>query len=141
MPVRCLITNGQVWKYEYVVDPAVKRLQASGVPLEKITDAYDISFKERVKFQADVQNYVDMAISSTCNLPPWGSEANNEGNLGDNASLLLKYAKRLRGFTCYPDGCRGGQPLTRVPLEEALAQEGTVFEERDASCRNGVCGV
>jgi len=133
--------DGQVWKYEYVVDPAVKRLQASGVPLEKITDAYDISFKERVKFQADVQNYVDMAISSTCNLPPWGSEANNEGNLGDNASLLLKYAKRLRGFTCYPDGCRGGQPLTRVPLEEALAQEGTVFEEREDECLNGVCGV
>jgi len=131
----------KVWKYEYVVDPAVRRLQALGVPLEKITDAYDISFKERVKFQADVQNYVDMAISSTCNLPPWGSEANNEDNLAANARMLLKYAKRLRGFTCYPDGCRGGQPLTRVPLETAMAEEGTVFEEREDECLNGVCGV
>ena len=57
------------------------------------------------------------------------------------ASILLKYAKRLRGFTCYPDGSRGGQPLTRVDLETALKQEGVVFEETENSCLNGVCGV
>jgi len=112
-----------------------------GIKLEHIQDSYDLSFKQRVKFQADVQNYVDMAISSTCNLPQWGSEGNNEETLKKNSAVLLSYAKRLRGFTCYPDGCRGGQPLTRVDLSEALGKEGQVFEETETSCVNGVCGI
>lgn len=129
------------WKYQYVVDGAVKRLLDQGVKMEDIQDSYDISFKDRVKFQADVQQYVDMAISSTCNMAPWGSEANNEDTLKTNAMTLLKYAKRLRGFTVYPDGCRGGQPLTSVPLDEALANEGIVYEERETECVGGVCGI
>jgi ribonucleoside-diphosphate reductase alpha chain len=132
--------NG-VWKYQYVVDGAVKRLLDAGVPLESIQDSYDLGFEERVKFQADVQNYVDMAISSTCNMPAWGTEKNNLTTLDAYSNILLKYAKRLRGFTCYPDGCRTGQPLTKVPLKEALAQEGKVFEEREAECVGGICGV
>lgn len=133
--------KGDVWHYEYVIDGAVRRLQEQGIPLEKIKDSYDISFKARVKFQADVQQYVDMAISSTCNLPEWGAAGNTEADLDKNSKILLRYAKRLRGFTCYPDGARGGQPLTRVTLEEALAQEGKVFEEIETSCINGVCGI
>lgn len=129
------------WLFQYVVDGAVKRLLEQGVKIEDIQDSYDLSFKQRVKFQADVQNYVDMAISSTCNMPAWGSENNNEDNVEKNAKTLLKYAKRLRGFTVYPDGCRGGQPLTRVELSEALANEGVVFEEKEAICIGGVCGI
>lgn len=129
------------WMYQYVVDGAVKRLLDQGVSVDKIKDSYDLSFKQRVKFQADVQNYVDMAISSTCNIPQWGSEKNNKDTLSDYQETLLKYAKRLRGFTCYPDASRGGQPLTQVPLEEALANEGTVFEETERECLNGVCGL
>lgn len=131
----------KAWVHQYVVDGSVKRLLEKNVPLEIIKDSYDITFKQRVKFQADVQNYVDMAISSTCNLPAWGSETNNESNLKDNAKTLLKYAKRLRGFTCYPDGSRGGQPLTRVNLDVALKNEGVVFEEVQNECVNGVCGL
>jgi ribonucleoside-diphosphate reductase alpha chain len=133
--------KGKDWVYEYVVDGTVKRLLEKGVKLEHITDAYDISFQERVKFQADVQQYVDMAISSTCNMDSWGSAENNEETLVKNAKVLLKYAKRLRGFTCYPDGARGGQPLTRVDLDEAMKQEGLVFEEKEQDCLNGVCGL
>jgi ribonucleoside-diphosphate reductase alpha chain len=133
--------KGEVWHYEYVVDASVKRMKDAGVDINSIQDAYDLTFKDRVKFQADVQNYVDMSISSTCNLPPWGSEFNNEEILEKNSKVLLKYAKRLRGFTCYPDGSRGGQPLTRVELGEALSNEGVVFEEREHECIGGVCGV
>ena len=82
-----------------------------------------------------------MAISSTCNLPEWGSEENNEATLKKNSKVLLRYAKRLRGFTAYPDGCRGGQPLTRVSLEEALSQEGVEYEEKEHECVGGVCGI
>ena len=127
--------------YQYVVDGSVKRLLEQGVKIENIKDSGDLTFKQRVKFQADVQNYVDMAISSTCNIPSWGSEGNCESNYEKNAATLLKYAKRLRGFTVYPDGCRGGQPLTRVSLEEALRDEGKVFEESENECLNGVCGL
>jgi ribonucleoside-diphosphate reductase alpha chain len=129
------------WMFQYVVDGAVKRLLQQGVHIENIQDSYDLDFKQRVKFQADVQNYVDMAISSTCNMPSWGSEKNNEKNIEKNAQILLKYAKRLRGFTVYPDGCRGGQPLTQVSLQEALENEGVVFEEQMTECVGGVCGV
>jgi ribonucleoside-diphosphate reductase alpha chain len=129
------------WMFQYVVDGAVKRLLDKGVNIENIKDTYDLDFKQRVKFQADVQNYVDMSISSTCNMPAWGSEKNNETTLKVNSEILLKYAKRLRGFTCYPDAARGGQPLTSVPLEEALSQEGIVFEEKENDCLNGVCGL
>ncbi len=127
--------------HQYVVDGATKRLLDQGVKAEAIQDSYDLSFKQRVKFQADVQNYVDMAISSTCNLPPWGSDKNNEANLQKNADILLKYAKRLRGFTVYPDGARGGQPLTQCDLTEAMNNEGKVFEEQEYNCVNGVCGL
>jgi len=137
---RRYLDNGK-WKFQYVVDGAVKRLLDKGVKLEDIRDSFDIPFSKRVKFQADIQNYVDMAISSTCNLPGWGTDLNGEKTLEKNSKILLKYAKRLRGFTCYPDGSRGGQPLTRVSLEEAMSKEGMVFEEREHECVGGVCGV
>jgi ribonucleoside-diphosphate reductase alpha chain len=133
--------KGKTWKYQYVVDGAVKRLLEQGIPVENIIDTYDITVKERIKFQADIQQYVDMAISSTCNLPAWGSDNNNEETLREHMDLLLHYGKRLRGFTCYPDGARGGQPLTRVSLEEALEQEGMEFEEKEHECLGGVCGI
>lgn len=129
------------WFYQYVVDGSVKRLVEHGVPMERIKDSYDLSFKQRVKFQADIQNYVDMAISSTCNMEHWGSETNNATTVKDNAKTLLKYSKRLRGFTSYPDGCRTGQPLTRVGLDEAIKAEGVVFEEKETECVGGICGI
>ena len=133
--------TGQDWKYQYVVDGSVKRLMSAGVKIEDIKDSFDIPFKDRVKFQADIQQYVDMAISSTCNMPAWGSPENNESTLEKHAATLLKYAKRLRGFTVYPDGCREGQPFTRCDLQEAINSEGVVFSESEAQCVNGVCGT
>lgn len=133
--------KGKDWVFQYVVDGTVKRLMDKGIKVDQIQDSADLTFKQRVKFQADVQNYVDMAISSTCNLAAWGSDTNNEETLKKNSKTLLRYAKRLRGFTCYPDGSRGGQPLTRIKLETALGKEGVVYEESEDQCVGGVCGV
>jgi ribonucleoside-diphosphate reductase alpha chain len=83
-------------------------------------------YERRIKFQADVQDYVDMAISSTINLPTPEQQSFTEDEF---ASVLGKYAHRLRGFTCYPDGARGGQPLTSVPFEEAKGKLGQEFDE------------
>ena len=86
-----------------------------------------------------------MAISSTINLAAWGTKTNNEDKVIDFATTLAKYAHRLRGFTCYPDGSRGGQPLTPVPYKEAIDKVGTEHVEMhdicDISGKGGSCGV
>ncbi len=142
---RRYLTDGTKWKYEYVVDTTADQLiKEYGLDPSKIETAYGLSndYEKRLKFQADIQDYVDMSISSTINLPEWGSKGNNETKVKDFAETLSKYAPRLRGFTCYPDGSRGGQPLTEVPYEEAIKHKGTVFEENiDRACVSGVCGV
>jgi ribonucleoside-diphosphate reductase alpha chain len=143
---RRYLTEGTRWKYEYVVDATADRLiKEYSVDPEKIDTAYKLStdYERRIKFQADVQDYVDMSISSTINLPQWGSESNNEDRVTHFAEILAKYAPRLRGFTCYPDSARGGQPLTEVSYEEASNNKGVVFSEHDLcdiTNRGGTCG-
>lgn len=135
------------WKYEYVVDATADRLiKEYGLDPESIDTAYKLSndYERRIKFQADIQNYVDMSISSTINLPQWGTETNNETRVSEFAATLAKYAPRLRGFTCYPDGSRGGQPITECDYDTAVANKGTVFEEHDVCSitgHGGTCGV
>lgn len=148
---RRYLTNGTQWNFEYVVDGAAKELiELYGADPDKIESSIDLAndYERRIAFQADVQDYVDMAISSTINLPAWGTELNNESGVKDFANTLAKYAHRLRGFTCYPDGARGGQPLTSVPYSEAIQNLGTSFEESvqthdicDISGKGGSCGV
>ena len=144
---RRYLTNGTVWKYEYVVDATAERLiKDYSLNPDAIDTAYKLSsnYEQRIKFQADIQDYVDMSISSTINLAPWGSEDNNDSKVEDFTGVLAKYAPRLRGFTCYPDGSRGGQPLTECSYSEAAANVGTVFTEHDIcdiSGHGGSCGV
>jgi len=142
---RRYLTDGTKWKYEYVVDATADQLiKEYGLDPNKIETAYGLShdYEKRLKFQADIQDYIDMSISSTINLPSWGSKGNTEQDVGRFAETLSKYAPRLRGFTCYPDGSRGGQPLTEVPYEEAIKHKGIVYEENiDRACVSGVCGI
>ncbi len=139
---RRYLKNGDKWHYEYCVDATAEMLVQSGVNPDKIQTAYGLSndYERRLKFQADVQDYVDMSISSTINLPEWGSKSNNASHVQGFAETLAKYAPRLRGFTCYPDGSRGGQPLTEVPYSEAIKHKGIVYEENNM-CKDGVCGI
>ncbi len=143
--------KGTKWHYQTVVDGAAQELiQLYGADPNKIESAVDLSenFEKRIKFQADVQDYVDQSISSTINLPAWGSKFNNPDTVGPFAETLASYAHRLRGFTVYPDGARGGQPLTSIPYKEALETLGEEFEEHieahdicDISGKGGSCGV
>jgi ribonucleoside-diphosphate reductase alpha chain len=138
------------WVYQYVVDNAAQELiDLYGTDPSEIESALDLAsdYERRIKFQADVQDYVDMSISSTINLPAWGDKLNNENTVEDFAKTLASYASRLRGFTCYPDGSRGGQPLTSVPYTEAVEKLGEEFEEHiqahdicDISGSGGTCG-
>lgn len=148
---RRYLKGGNKWHYQYVVDSAAQEIiDMHGVKPESIESALDLAedYKRRMKFQADVQDYVDMSISSTINLPQWGSKLNNEDTVDDFADALASYAHRLRGFTVYPDGCRGGQPLSSVPYSEAADKLGEEFEESiethdicDITGHGGSCGV
>lgn len=137
------------WHYQYVIDGTAKLLiQKYGLDPESIETAVDLAndYERRIKFQADVQDYVDMSISSTINLPKWGTELNNDTRVTDFAQTLAKYAPRLRGFTCYPDGSRGGQPLTSVSYNEAKLHEGKEFKEEfhdicEIGGKGGTCGI
>lgn len=142
---RRFLTEGTKWKYQYVVDgTAASLISQYGVDPSSIESALDLStnYEQRIKFQADVQEFVDMSISSTINLPQWGSKENNESKVTEFAGILAKYAPRLRGFTCYPDGSRGGQPLTAVPYDEAMKHKDVIYEEMDICdlTGGGTCG-
>jgi len=139
---RRYVKDGDRWHYEYCVDSTADILIKQGIDPEKIETAYKLSgdYEKRIKFQYDCQQYVDMSISSTLNLPAWNSKHNNESLVPHFAETLAKYAPGLRGMTCYPDSSRGGQPLTEVPYKEAILHKGVVFEENDA-CKGGVCGI
>jgi len=139
------------WKFQYVVDGAAQELMdLYGADPDKLEGAVDLAsdWERRIKFQADVQDFVDMSISSTVNLPAWGSKENNEDKVEDFTACLANYASRIRGITCYPDGSRGGQPLTPVPYKEAVSKLGETFEEHvevhdicDISGKGGTCGA
>jgi ribonucleoside-diphosphate reductase alpha chain len=143
---RRYLKDGTRWHYEYVVDATADHIiKEFGVKPEAIETAKALSSdpERRIKFQADVQDYVDMSISSTINLPQWGSKENNESLVPKFAGVLAHYAPRLRGFTCYPDGSRGGQPITEVAYQEAMKHKGVVFEENDVCLitgKGGTCG-
>lgn len=128
-------------RYQYVIDPTAQRLiENHGVDPHSIEDAYMLSYnvEKRVEFQAWVQRWVDHAISSTINLP---YAIEDEEEAGWFADMLIKHLPGMRGITVYPDGSRGGQPLTMVPYEVAAAHVGVVFEEDEEKCRGGSCGV
>lgn len=137
--------KGSVWHYQYVLDPTAKRLIDAGTPWDSIEDAYSLAEnpERRVAFQAWLQQYVDHSISSTLNLPVWGSELNNEGRVQEFGKMLIQYLPKLRGITCYPDGARGGQPLTPVKYATAIKHVGEIFVEAMDICdltKGGSCG-
>ncbi len=141
---RRYLTDGTRWKYQFTVDSTAQYLIEQGISPDDIESSVDLAadYERRIKFQYDVQKYVDHAISSTLNLPAWGTDLNNEDKVDEFASVVAKYAHGLRGLTCYPDGSRGGQPITSVPYEEAIAKKNTVFEENsDEQCMSGVCSI
>jgi len=139
---RRFLDTDNVWKWQYVIDPIIEHLvEVEGVDPDDIEDAYMLSYnvERRIKFQAELQEYVDHAISSTINLPYPIIDADEVQGFGET---LMEYLPRLRGITCYPDGARAGQPLTAVSYAEAKGKTGVTYEDnRDSQCASGVCGA
>lgn len=134
--------KGDKWHFQYVVEPMAKRLADEGIDPDTLETAYTLSLDpgRRLSFQAWVQQWVDHGISSTLNLPSWDSQAFTPELFGE---ILLESLPDVRGVTVYPDGARGGQPLTVVSYAEAVASEGIEYEElgNGMACVSGACGV
>ena len=138
---RRYLTEGTRWKYQFVVDGTAESLINDGIKPDNIESAVDLAadMERRVKFQFELQKYVDHAISSTINLPAWD---NSQDRVDEFAKIVRKYAHGLRGLTLYPDGSRGGQPISSVPYEEAHSKRGVVFEDNsEEQCLSGVCNI
>ena len=138
---RFLDTDGK-WRYQFVADPTAHRLITEhGVDPDAVEDAYMLAYnvERRIKFQAEMQEYIDQAISSTINLP---YPIVDELEVRDFGDTLIRYLPRLRGITVYPDGARSGQPLEAVPYTSVIGKEGLTFDDDRASqCTSGSCGV
>ena len=141
---RRYLTDGTRWKYQFVVDGTAQHLIDQGINPNEIESAVDLSkdVERRVKFQYELQKYVDHAISSTVNLPEWGSEFNNGDHVAPFSKIIRKYGHGLRGLTFYPDGSRGGQPIQSVPYEEAHSKRGVIYKDNsEEQCLSGVCNI
>lgn len=139
---RRYLKNGTTWVYQYYIDSTAQRLVDRGVDPSVLETAYDLAKdpERRVLFQAWFQQYVDQGISSTINLP---SHEEQEFTHQEFGTMLLRYLPHLRGITVYPNGSRGGQPLTAVSYEEAAGRDGVEIEEtsNERACLSGVCGI
>lgn len=153
----------QTWA-QYVIDPVAQRLINMGVKPHDIETAYSLAesregIERRVAFQAWFQQFVDHGISSTINMPSWGSADDTvrggvkthcptgvppESTVTWFGEMLLKYLPKLRGITVYPDGARGGQPITQVSYETARKHAGQIVYEQGDICditKGGSCGA
>lgn len=135
--------DGHKVKFQYVVDPVAVNLHEKGIDPDDVETAYSLAImdpEKRIRFQADLQEYVDHGISSTVNLP---APITDEADVQEFGMMLLGYLPRLRGMTVYPDGARSGQPLTACTFYEAKDQVGVTFDETsaNAACASGVCGA
>ena len=143
---RKYFVSGSQRRYQYAIDHTAQQIINLGISADSIETAKDLAqdYERRIKFQYEVQAYVDMGISSTINLPEFGSKLNNPDSVPAFVEVLSRYAKGLRGFTAYPDGARGGQPLVPVPYADAvdkLGEEYDEYVEDNTSCVGGICGI
>lgn len=126
----------------YVIDPTIARLARQGYIREGdvVEDAYSLAqdYERRFKMQAYAQSHTDQAISMTINLEHVMTDPTERRAFGET---LLKYLPKLRGITVYPNGAIDGQPITPVPLAEALAAQNVSIEESEDKCASGVCGI
>lgn len=125
----------------YVVDPTIERLIREGyiLPTDEIEDSSTLAldYERRFRMQEYAQRHTDQAISMTINLPHVMTDPQEQKEFGDT---LLNYLPKLRGITVYPDGAIAGQPITPVPLAEAMGFD-HIVEETEEKCASGVCGI
>jgi ribonucleoside-diphosphate reductase alpha chain len=84
---RRFLKDGKNWRYQYVVEQVAREFSdLYGSDPDQLDCALSLSMEpeRRIKLQAEVQAYVDMAISSTINLPAFNTKHNNPDKVKDS---------------------------------------------------------
>lgn len=124
--------NGDQRKSVVVIDAVAERLIGDGINESSIQTAFTIPFKDRIYFQAYIQDFVDQAISSTVNFNP------GELSFEDAKQIILSNYRRLKGLTLYPNSSRNEQPIVPIRYDDAVRQIHDT--EQQTGCKDGVCG-
>ena len=92
-----------------------------GIPLEIqriFKGAQDIAPEDHILMQAEVQKYVDNAVSKTINLP-------NHATIEDvDRCFRMAYELGLKGITIFRDGCKEGTVTIDAKLR--IARKSTI---------------
>ena len=112
-------------KYYKVYTPIIKKLIDEGFSEEALPEyvvtSEQIPYRERIKVQATLQEFIDASISSTINLP--------ESATVDDVETIYRLAweKGLKGVTVYRSGCKRGAVLSKNPtIKECLKRPESV---------------
>lgn len=115
-----------------IVDPLAKECLEKGI---KVDDSFTLTTDQHIDVQLKIQDaFVDNSVSKTINLPSVGTFDVEEVK----KSVLKNLEKGLKGITVYPNGARGNQPFTPMPLEEAM-KDSTETSSTETKCSTGVC--
>lgn len=129
--------EGPELKTERVVHPLLSKFLAEGRDISHFQGTFDIGLRDHFEVQRTCQRHLDNACSKTINLPQGTSEE-------ELSELYMEFFPDLKGVTIYPDGSRENQPLTPLPLDEALRSI-TGHESLEAyakdPCRGGSCDI
>lgn len=116
-----------------IIDPLAKECLDKGI---KIEDAFSLTPKQHLDVQIKLQKtFVDNAISKTINLPTVGT-FEIKRVIKD---VLFALKGGVKGITVYPNGARGAQPFTPVPLKEALQVQKAETKQVQQDCTTGSC--
>jgi ribonucleoside-diphosphate reductase alpha chain len=121
---------------EVMVDPMFQRFVNEGKGVKHFVGAHDLSIRDHLEMQRVCQRHVDNAVSKTINLPP-GTSAE------ELSELYIEFFPDLKGVTVYPEGSREDQPLTPLPLDQAinLAKNAKAKTESNTDCPGGKCDL
>lgn len=133
-----------VWRKATVLDPLFKDFYLRGKKLDHFVGAYDVSPEEHIKMQAVIQQFIDSAVSKTCNLPHDFIASDETMN------TILDNLPDVKGFTFYRAGSRGNEPLEAIDFNtidlhslaigEPETETETAVESID-SCKSGACEI
>lgn len=122
-------------KYYKVYTPIIKELIDKGFSEEALPEyvvtSEQIPYKERIKVQATLQEFIDASISSTINLP-------ESATIDDVETIYrLAWEEGLKGVTVYRSGCKRGAILSKSPVIKECLKRPESVEAKLIRFKNG----
>lgn len=122
-------------KYYKVYTPIIKELIDKGFSEEALPEyvvtSEQIPYRERIKVQATLQEFIDASISSTINLP-------ESATIDDVETIYrLAWEEGLKGVTVYRSGCKRGAILSKNPVIKECLKRPESVEAKLIRFKNG----